>query len=259
MKKFIACALPDCDNPLVPGRTPFGLGGSNEKYCSRGCVTIAFELMRKNKKYKKDQPKEVDYIKQDEREEAISAQASPTQEEGVKVKAEEFGGAEVYRRYCDNPTCKGPITVCWKGRRGEYCSNNCLKTEKENINMPDETNESPIAAGTPATKKGKAAKKAAPATKKAAAKAAPAKKAAAKTPAADSERAANNAKVISLVKPDKLPEYRGVKLDITKQIKDGMTVGAYKADVASKVPGKHSWDAKNVLDAAVEAGAIKVK
>ncbi len=214
---------------------------------------MAFELMRKGKKYAKAQPETVDYTKEDAQQEAAEARASPAVVSNVKVKAEEFGGAAVYRRYCDNPTCKGPITVCWKGRRGEYCSNNCLKTEKENNMTTEET--SPIAAGAPATKKGKAAKKAAPAKKAAATKKAAAPKAA----AAESDRAIENAKVITLVKSDKLPEYRGVKADITKQIKDGITVGQYKANVASKVPGKHSWDAKNVLEAAAEAGAIKIK
>lgn len=246
--QLTACALPECHEPIIPGRTPFRLGGESGEYCSRGCVTIAFELMRKGKKFAKAQPEKIGYIKQDEAEEIA-------QEKTVKVKAEEFGGAEVFRRYCDNPACKGPVTVLWKGRRGEYCSNKCLKTEKEHMNNNEETttNEettSPIAAGAPATKK---------ATKKAAAKSAPAATKKAAAPAATSERAAENAKVIQLVKPAKLPEYRGVKADITKQLKDGITVGAYKAAVASKVPGKHSWDAKNVLEAAVEAGAVKVK
>jgi hypothetical protein len=142
----------------------FRLGGYPGEYHDRGCMNIAFELLRKGKKYAKTQPEKVDYVKADARQEA--------REESVKVKAEEFGGAEVYRHYCDNPTCKGPINVSWKGRRGEYCSNDCLKTEKEKNIMADETNESPIAAGTPATKKGKGKKAAAPATKKAAAKSA---------------------------------------------------------------------------------------
>ncbi len=259
MPQYITCALPGCVNPIIPGKVPYKLGGYTSEYCSRGCVTIAFELLRKQKKFAKAQPETVDYVKQDERQEAAEARASPAQENTVQVKAEEFGGAAVYRRHCDNPACRGPITVSWKGRRGEYCSNKCLKTEKENKNMTTEETTSPIAAGVPATKK--AAKKAAtPAAKKAAKKAAaPATKKAAKPDAEAGARAVENAKVIQLVKSDKLPEYRGVKADISKQIKDGITVGQYKANVASKVPGKHSWDAKNVLEAAVEAGAVKIK
>jgi hypothetical protein len=256
MASLMLCALPGCTTPIKPGILPYRIGSNPEEYCSRGCVNIAFELMRKGKKYKQPQAEKVNYLKEDEKEELAEARASIIKEdEGVKVKAEEFGGAGVYRRYCDNPACKGPITVCWKGRRGEYCSNSCLKTEKENTMTTNEetVEESPIAAGAPASKKkGKAAKKAAP-VKKAA------KKTTKKVSAAPSERAEGNAKVIQLVKSEKLPEYRGVKTDITKQIKDGITVGQYKANVASKVPGKHSWDAKNVLEAAVEAGAIKIK
>ncbi len=257
MPTYVTCALPGCTIPLIPGKPEFRLGGYNHKYCSRGCVNVAFEMMRKGKKYAKAQPETVDYTKEDAQQEAAEARASPVVEGNVKVKAEEFGGAEVYRRYCDNPTCRGPITVCWKGRRGEYCSNNCLKTEKEN-NMTTDTNASPIAAGTPAAKKGgkKAAVKKAPAATK---KAAAGKKAAAKAGDETSARAVENAKVISIVKSDKLPEYRGVKADITALIKDGITVGQYKANVTAKVAGKHSWDAKCVLEAAVEAGAIKIK
>ena len=177
MKQYTACALPGCVEPVIPGRPTFRLGGYNAEYHSRGCVTIAFELMRQHKTYAKAQPEKVDYVKADERQEA--AERVEAQKENVKVLAKEFGGAEVYRHYCDNPACKGPITVSWKGRRGEYCSNNCLKTEKEKNIMADETNESPIAAGTPATKKGKGKKAAAPATNKKAAAKPAAKKAAA--------------------------------------------------------------------------------
>jgi hypothetical protein len=168
--QLTACALPGCSEPIVPGKMAFRLGGYPGEYHDRGCMNIAFELLRKGKKYAKTQPEKVDYVKQDERQEA--AERVEERKENVKVQAKEFGGAEVYRRYCDNSACKGPITVSWKGRRGEYCSNNCLKTEKEKNIMADETNESPIAAGTPATKKGKGKKAAARATKKAAAKSA---------------------------------------------------------------------------------------
>ena len=153
--QLTACSLPGCSEPIIPGRSAFRLGGYPGEYHDRGCMNIAFELLRKGKKFAKSQPEKVDYVKADERQEAAEAKEAAS----VKVKAEEFGGAEVYRRYCDNPACKGPVTVCWKGRRGEYCSNNCLKTEKEKNIMADETNESPIAAGTPATKKGKGKKR----------------------------------------------------------------------------------------------------
>ena len=189
--QLTACSLPGCSEPIIPGRPAFRLGGYPGEYHDRGCMNIAFELLRKGKKFAKSQPEKVDYVKADERQEAAEAKEAAS----VKVKAEEFGGAEVYRRYCDNPACKGPVTVCWKGRRGEYCSNNCRKTEKDNINMTTEetTNESPIAAGAPATKKakGKAATKKASATKKAApaSKAAkPAVAKAAKPAAAKGER-----------------------------------------------------------------------
>jgi hypothetical protein len=182
MKQYTACALPGCSEPVIPGKPTFRLGSYNAEYHSRSCVTVAFELMRQKKTYAKAQPEKVDYIKADDRQEAAE-RSEVAQKDNVKVIAKEFGGANVYRKYCDNLTCKGPITVLWKGRRGEYCSNNCLKTEKEKNIMADESNESPIAAGTPATKKGKGKKAAKPvATKKAAA--APAKPVATKKAAA---------------------------------------------------------------------------
>lgn len=264
-KQYTTCALPGCSEPVIPGRPTFRLGGYNAEYHSRGCVTIAFELMRQKKPYAKAQPEKVDYVKADERQEAAE-RAEAAREENVKVKASEFGGAEVYRRYCDNPACKAPITVSWKGRRGEYCSNNCLKTEKEKNIMADETNEttSPIAAGAPATKKGKAAKPAP--SKKVAAKAPAAKKAAkpvaAKKAAASGDRASfPKDGVIKIVKKAELAAHgrRGKAGDAFDALKDGQTVEKFREAVNKKNPKNGSWYAGFTLKFATDEGWISIK
>ena len=95
----------------------------------------------------------------------------------MQVPAKEFGGAEVTRLVCDNPRCRKPVLLAWRGRNGVYHDNNCLELMENNEMTTETTTEetpSPIAAGAPAPKKAakKTAKKAAkPAAKKAAPKA----------------------------------------------------------------------------------------
>ncbi len=269
MPQLTACALPGCSNPIIPGRIPFTLGGHPGEYCSRGCVNIAFELMRKQKKFAKAQPEKVDYARRDEREEAAARASPAAKEDGVKVKAEEFGGAGVYRHYCDNPACEGPITVSWKGRRGEYCSNDCLKTEKEKdrqMTTEETTETSPIAAGAPAAKKakGKSAKKAAPTAKKSAVKktAAPAAKKAASAASGDRVTYAKDG-VIKVLKKAELAAHgrRGQSGDAFDALKDGITVEKYREAVHKKNANKAnaSWYAGNTIKFAVAEGWIAVK
>jgi hypothetical protein len=244
---------------------PYRLGGHPGEYCSRGCVNMAFELMRKGRKYEKAQPERVDYIRQDEREEAAAARASPAREAGVDVKAEEFGGAGVYRRYCDNPACEGPITVSWRGRRGEYCSNDCLKTEKDKTmtTATEETTEeaaSPIAAGAPAAKKAKGKKAdAKTAVKKAAAKPTPAAKKAAAPKAAPGDRASypNDAVIVMPKAYDH--GRRGKSGDAFDALKNGITVGKYREAVKKKNPKNGSWYIGETLKFALAEGIIKLK
>lgn len=266
MPSYVACALPGCTNPIIPGRAPYKLGGHPGEYCARGCVQIAFELMKQGRKFAKAQPEKVDYVKEDEKQEAAESRASSAREGGVQVKAEEFGGAGVYRSYCDNPACGGPITVSWRGRRGEYCSNKCLKTEKENTmtTETEETSASPIAAGAPATKKGKA-KKTAPAAKKSAAKASAktaAKPAAAKKaePAGDRSSFPKDG-VIKVVKKAELAAHgrRGKAADAFDALKDGLTVEKYRETVFKKNQKNGSWYAGFSLKFAVAEGWIAVK
>ena len=88
------------------------------------------------------------------------------------VPAEDFGAAGVIRRYCDR--CRKPITLCWKGRGKEFCTNACRKAYESGDTMPETNTEtvtetpSPIVAGAPAAAKPK--KTAKPTAKKAAAK-----------------------------------------------------------------------------------------
>jgi hypothetical protein len=140
--------------------------GRPEQFCSRACIDIAWGHRLKDLK-------------------KISLQK---QKEGImEVKAEGFGSSGVTRRICDNPSCRKPIHVSWKGRYGEYCCNECYEIREKEGNQimsdnetPVEANDSPIVAGDPEPKKEKPmkAKKTKPAPKKA-----PAKKAAKKAPA----------------------------------------------------------------------------
>lgn len=52
-----------------------------------------------------------------------------------------------------------------------------------------------------------------------------------------------------------VPTMKGVKRQIAAQLRNGMTFSEYQAAVAANVPGKHTWDAKVVLEAYVATGA----
>jgi hypothetical protein len=76
-------------------------------------------------------------------------------------------------------------------------------------------------------------------------------------PRAPRNKALNNA-TIHLVANVVPPSMRGVKRQIAMLIRNGDTVAQYQAAVAANVPGKHTWDAKTVLEAYVAAGAATV-
>jgi hypothetical protein len=173
------------------------------EYCSRQCVNDAYSLKKSGEPFSK-----------------VPESAEPSTKEVRKtvphLSAEDFGDVGVIRHFCDNLSCTNPgsnpvmeidgkmltvITLCWRSHHGEYCSNECLKSEKEK-KMTDDQNDSPVSAGdsTPAPKKAAkkaSAKKAAPvaakkadkkvakaaSAKKVAKKAAPVKKAAKKSAA----------------------------------------------------------------------------
>ena len=151
---------------------PYAIANKPEQFCSRACVDTAWGHRLTDLKKNLHNKTKGAYT--------------------MEVKAEGFGSSGVTRLICDNPECRKPIHVSWKGRYGQYCGNECYETmEKEgNHIMSDETNpvatadESPIAAGDPEPKKvntmknKKAPKKTtkkSPAPKKAATKSSPPK------------------------------------------------------------------------------------
>lgn len=235
-----SCALPGC--PKFVGVVPYLVAGRKEEYCSRACCDVAFDMKLSELKKRKRQ---------------------------MEKHADDFGDANVVRHFCDHESCGKPITVAWTGRYGKYCCNTCLQlnenSEKEITNMAD-TNEttttSPITAGAPVAKKapkGKAAKKAAPVVKKAAkgkaAKAAPvatAKKAP-KEPK-DGKTSEKDAQVLH-INDSVANDMRGKRADVMKLLKDGMTLGAFKAAVCKKFDSTSGLPLA-VLKAAVAKGMV---
>lgn len=234
------CARPGCDN-RIPVFTPYQVFGQQELYCSKPCVEWALDELKKRKK-------------KSARSEAEDPMLQP---------AEDFGDAGIVRRFCDNPECQRPITLCWKGRNGEYCSNKCLKTEKENttnmasqpVPMQDPNDAPPAKPITGGSKKktAPAAKKAAPAPK--AAKPAKAAKAAKPAKAATTSRVNPDA-TIKLAKGFDAATMRGSRGERAALLKDGMTVGQFKAAVEK---AKVSGTAMGLLQMLVAAGQATIK
>jgi len=207
------CTREGCGNPII---TAYRVAGLPEEYCSRACLE---EVL--NAKLQPAKPKK---------------QAGPTkQEDAVKDIAKEFGDANLVRHICDRPGCGKPVTLLWKGRDGEYCSNNCLKLSerKEGVNKVTEATaaveatESPVTAGkTKTTKTAKTKKKVAPAAKKKVAAKAKTKKAAAAaaTSNGDLRETINNRRVIKLTKKASDMRADTRRQDIYEMIKSGMTV-----------------------------------
>jgi hypothetical protein len=241
------CNKPDCNNP-VPQVHPYKLFGSEVLYCSRGCVEWAFN--EKTKRHKIP----VKVLTDDE---VYAILHPPPEEPAVDQIAKEFGDAGVVRKLCDNPACRRVVTLAWKGRHGEYCSNDCLKREKLGDNMTVATEvdvndattataTAPITGGSKKVVSKKAAPKAAvkkvaapvkAAPSKVASKkvAAPAKKAGKKAAAPEtngSGRATTFDRTHVIRRTDTWKECKSLKGSGTsservKAIKDGMTVGDY--------------------------------
>ncbi len=88
------------------GIVAFQIYGSEEKFCSRACMTAAQEGRKKRKRR----------VKED--------------------KSADFGGALIVEHRCD--FCHGPISLAWGGRNGEYCSNACLEKAERKDDMRTE-------------------------------------------------------------------------------------------------------------------------
>ena len=254
-----ACARPEC--PRSVGAVAFKIYQKDEEYCSRECVDqVLYDAKRATRRK--------------------GGKHQDQQEEAMKIPAEDFGSAGVVRHACDNPNCgqplgiqpDGTVTLAWKGRYGEYCSNECLNEIEEN--MTDEQNATataaapapkPITAGKTATPK--AAKKAAPAPKPA--KTPVLKKTAAPAKAAKSAKASKAASngvsrkfaddaVIHVTKNMDSFNSRGGRAALLKLMKEGLTVKAYAAKFTAcpEQPG-HGLTAE--LTYAVEKGLITIK
>lgn len=68
----------------------------------------------------------------------------------------------------------------------------------------------------------------------------------------------NTAQVINFVPNVIRPSLRGIRSKIADLLRTcgGNTVAQFQAAVATSIPGKHTWDAKTVLEAYVAAGAV---
>jgi hypothetical protein len=254
------CGLAECDKPVLTAYCIAGL--PDVKYCSRTCVDVAFEAYIKGRrKALRDAAKPEKKTANPNVELAEDIIPGPDtdsdSEESSNMESaitKEFGDATIVRHVCDRKGCGKPVTLGWKGRDGEYCSNTCFKLaerEKEaKTKMTTDTNtidtpvdDSPVTAGKKSGDKKKKAKK--PDTKKAAKPAAakPAAKpeAKAKSKANGSNGSAIGNQVIHLTKKDS--DMRGKRQQIFKLIKSGMTVSQLQ-DAAARKMGDDSYKAR---------------
>jgi len=131
-------------------------------------------------------------------------------------------GPGLTRKLCDR--CKKPVFLCWKGRDGEYCSNECKKAAEKENQMTSDSN-SPVTGGATAAapakkstaKKGAAKKTAAPKAKRAA--------------SAGSRSKIDDASVIKFKDFD-ASKFRGKQGERAKLMKEGITVRAFVDKVA---------------------------
>jgi len=207
-----------CTCTQVVGILPYYIPGLSGVFCGTACTNTAYEHFRAQ----------------------IRKTEAGTRKVKVNVmqqKAEDFGGAEVYRHYCDNLKCKRPIILCWKSREGEFCSNKCMKevqaspseetktnTIEENMSNKKEAMKSKSSPKAAATKPA-AVKTTKPAVKPAP-KAAPAPKVKAeKAPATSANKSRpglDDKAVIHVVSIDH--KYKGMSADRFKLLANGMTV-----------------------------------
>lgn len=176
----------------------------------------------------------------------------------MEVPATDFGEAGITRLICDRLTCRRPVTLRWKGRYGVYCSNECLKiSEKEGYTQMTEeqtataTAAAPIAAGKPSTKKAASKKAAATVKGKGKVKAAPKSKA---PKAAGANSKFQNDQTIKVKSTDHT--MRGARAEAQNLMKDGMTVGDFRAAIAKK---DLDISVGPALERAIAAGLISVK
>lgn len=180
------------------------------------------------------------------------AEDPDVKEDEVEVPAEDFGEAGVTRTRCDK--CRKPVVLAWKGRYGVYCSNNCLKTEDQQGDLNDMTDEStpdtkPIRAGAASPKKKTGAKKAA------APKKTPAKKAAGDGAARANAKFADDATIhmkADAENPFRADSSRAQRFAL---LKDGMTV----ADFKKKVEAKNLQSPFTILSIASDLKLITIK
>lgn len=239
------CARPGCGKPFI---TAYRFAGLPEEYCSRACLDQSI---------------------------AHRIKATPVKTPREKI-ARAFGDAAVVRHVCDRDGCGKPVTLIWKGRDGEFCSNTCLKLaekqqgvkvmsnateelELEEEITADDAAEAPVTAGK--TKEVKKKKKMEPAPKTKA-KAAPAKKAAA-APAKKAAKASSNGHIDgdSVIKLTSKASTLGDDTNrqrFYKLIKSGMTVAELTAAVAKKYEDPH-FRAKPFLAACIAKGLVTVR
>ncbi len=240
------CDLAGCGNDIETPHTV--LGDPDHRYCSTECAKQAWREARRRKPAR----------------EPTTVMEQP---------AEDFGDSGVVRKFCDDPDCRKPVLLEWRGRNGVYHSLACLKRIERDKNMKSMTTgtaeapendtvtapEKPIIAGRISTKK--PAKKATAAAKKTAAK----KVKAAKNGAGG--RASGDA-VIKALKADhgfrdgsRTAERVGLLLK-----HDGKTLGKFREAFAKKGLGSGadganflSWYAGDTVKKAVENGLVSIK
>lgn len=251
-----------CGSPI---RTVYCIAGLPDvKYCSRSCVDKAFEafIQGRRRELRTNPNIELaeDIIPETDLE---SEESSSTMETTI---SKEFGDAAIVRHVCDRKGCGKPVTLGWKGRDGEYCSNECLKSER--VKMTTETNtvdmtdddDSPVTAG-----KSTVAKKKKKGNNPKAAKAAkPQPEVKAKSSKAKTNGKANangaskiGGQVIHLTKTES--DLRGKRAQIYKLMKNGMTVSQLQEDAAKKLGEDFKTRALVVLRLCVENNLCTVK
>lgn len=184
----------------------------------------------------------------------------------MRQKAEDFGGAEVYRHYCDNPKCKKPIILCWKSREGEFCSNKCMKelaspTEVDTVVKSTTEEKMSKKATSKSSSKATVAKPAAAKTTKPKAvqkTATAAPKEAAVRAASKSRPTLNDKAKIHVVSKDH--KYKGISADRFKLLVNGMTVDEFFAANKNKLDNKRCGYAyiADFLASATKCGYITV-
>ena len=206
-----ACSMQGCPNAV--GAVPYKLFKSDLEFCSRKCINDFVDAKDGKKGSSVRECCVCGHLVRLDgamrtRDGRVyhAACELPAEEEKMEVPAEDFGTSGITRKFCDRRGCGKQVTLCWKGRSGEYCSNQCLKiSEKGKTEMETtETNAtpvnaappSPIAAGASKKNAAKKAAKPAPAAKKTAS---PAKKTAPKAAPKAAKKTGGGAAALALM------------------------------------------------------------